>query len=198
MDTLPAFDENEFVMDSSAQARQAMDNRLYVNFYLRAVMNRHKSADAGRPIFDEEVYCRVITPGDKNTILDVPANSHYIGRFPKQYEAYKQHATVAQTGTPLEVWPQMTVGMVAELKAMHIHTVEALADLPDNLAQKIMGSHELRRKARAFLEAAKGEAENNRVIEQEKTISELKGQVAQLLAAAQAPILSSTKVEAKK
>ena len=46
---------------------------------------------------------------------------------------------------------------------MNISTVDQLAALDDSKAQKIMGSHELRRKAQVVPDAAKGEAENNKI-----------------------------------
>ena len=85
----------------------------------------------------------------------------------------------------------MTVSVVAELKAMNVHTVEQLADMPDQLAQKIMGSHSLRARAKVFLEAAAGEAVNSKMaMELEKRDSEidlLKKQMAELIQAANAP-----------
>ena len=168
--------------------RFAMDKKLYVNFYVRAVMSGFKSAQEGRPIFDEVDYIRIIIPGDKNSILDVPVDEQHKMRFEAQYDRFKKNQEQAVSGTPLEVWPQMTVGLVAELKAMNVHTVEQLADMPDQLAQKIMGSHALRTKAKTFLDAAAGEAGNSKLaLELEKRDNEidlLKKQMADLLAAA--------------
>jgi hypothetical protein len=93
------------------------------------------------------------------------------------------------TGTPLEQWPQMTVGMVASLKAMNVHTVEQLAEMSDQYAQQIMGNHDLRRKAKLFLDAAAGEAVNNKLQSEldkrDIEINQLKEQMAQLLAGQQ-------------
>lgn len=50
--------------------RNKMDIRLFKQFYKRAVLNRVRSAEAGRPIFDEVDYIRIIVPGSKD-ILDV-------------------------------------------------------------------------------------------------------------------------------
>ena len=90
----------------------------------------------------------------------------------------------------------MTVGMVAELKGMNIYTVDQLADLSDVLAQKIMGAHMWRQKARAFLEASSTEAIANKAAKQEATIAELQAQVAALLAAQKA-VPSPITVKAK-
>lgn len=181
---LQTYDEAAVMED---QARFALDKRLYVQFYVRAVMNHFKSAQEGRPIFDEKEYCRVIIPGDKNAVFDQPASDEQRMRFEAQYTRFKKGLEQAVTGTPLEMWPQMTVGQVAELKAINISTVEQLAEMSDETAQKIMGNHKLRLKAKAFLEAAAGEAKNSQLaMELEKRDSEiatLKNQMEQLLKA---------------
>jgi len=184
MEALQSYDQAA-VMDD--QPRFALDKKLYVQFRIEPVMNNFKSAEAGRPIFDELEFIRIIVPGDKNTIIDTKVTPEYKARFREKYEAFKRNAVQATSGTPLEVWPQMTVGLVAELKAMHITTVEQLADLPDQLAQKIMGSHQLRAKAKLFLEAAAGDAATTKLAaELEKRdieIEAMKAQLAQLVAA---------------
>jgi hypothetical protein len=192
---LPSYEDNA-VMSAEQEARWAGDKRLFVQFYRRAVMNQFKSSQEGRPIFDEKDYVRIIIPGDKNLVVDSEATAEYRMRFAAQYDRYKKNQEQAQSGTPLEVWPQMTVGMVAELKAMNVSTVEQLADLPDQLAQRIMGSHMWRQKAQAFLEAAKGEAANSKLaMELEKRdaqIATLQNQLDQILKAQSAERAAQT------
>lgn len=179
MDMLQTYDQAAVMED---QPRFALDKKLFVQFYLRAVLNNFKSAQEGRPIFDEVDYVRIIVPGDKNTVIDTKATPEYTTRFASRFELYKKNQSQAVTGTPLEVWPQMTVGQVAELKAMHIHTVEQLAELPDNLAQRIMGSHDLRRRAVAFLDLAAGDAANSKLsAELDKRDNEIELLKAQML-----------------
>lgn len=200
---LPGY-EDAAVMSAEQQARFAGDKRLFVQFYMRAVMNQFKSAQEGRPIFDEKEYVRIIIPGDKNTVIDTEATRvEKELRFPEQYARFKKNQEQSLSGTPLEVWPQMTVGMVAELKAMNVFTVEQLAELPDNLAQRIMGAHMWRKKAQAFLDAAAGDAKNSQLaMELEKRdaqIAALQNQLNQILkhqeleAAAKTPQAIATK-----
>lgn len=185
MDQLATYDQAAVMED---MPRHALDKKLFVQFYVKAVMNGFKSSEAGRPIFDEVDYIRVIIPGDKNNVVDTKVTEEHKMRFPAQYERFKKNQEQAVSGTPLEVWPQMTVGQVAELKAMHISTVEQLADLPDNLAQRIMGSHQLRAKAKVFLEAAAGEAVNTKMTaeleKRDNQIALMQEQLAQLTKAA--------------
>jgi hypothetical protein len=184
--TLPSYDESA-VMDNNQIARYAMDKKLVVNFYVRAVQNTFRTAQEGRPIFDESEFIRIIIPGDTKTIIDTKVTAEHRHRFADKYERFKKGLSQAQSGTPLEVWPQMTIGQVAELKAAGISTVEQLAELSDSNAQKFMGSHQLRQKAQAFLEAAAGDAANSKMAaELEKRdveISALKAQMEQILKA---------------
>lgn len=171
-DSLATYDQVAVMEDMPAYS---LDKKLYVNFYVRADLNSFKSAQEGRPIFDEVDYVRIIIPGDKNSILDTQVTEEHKHRFENQYQRFKKNQEQAVSGTPLEVWPQMTVGQVAELKAMNVHTVEQLADMPDQLAQKIMGNHGLRAKAKLFLDAAAGEAGNTKMVaELEKRDNEIK------------------------
>ncbi len=167
------------------QSRYAMDSKLYATFYIRPVMNAFKSSQEGRPIYEEKEYIRIIVPGDSKTTVDCPVTEEFRGRFEKQYEKFKKGLEQAVEGTPLEMWPQMTVGLCAELKAMNVITVEQLAALDDSKAQRIMGSYDLRRKAQLFLDAAKGEADNNKIAaelqKRDDEIALLKNQMAQLL-----------------
>ena len=171
MNDFQTYDEAQ---NQANQSRYAMDSKLYVTFYVRPVMHTFKSSQEGRPIYEEKEYVRIIVPGDSKTTVDCPVTDEFRMRFSKQYDKFKKGLEQAVVGTPLEMWPQMTVGLCAELKAMNISTVEQLAELDDSKAQRIMGSYDLRRKAQVFLDAAKGEAENNKiVVELEKRDAEI-------------------------
>lgn len=171
------------------------DGKLLVTFYRGVVHNPHKSSEAGRPIFDEHDFVRIIVPGDRSNIRDTKATAEHKMRFAKQWERYKAGQEQAQSGTPLEVWPQITVSMVATLKASGITTVEQLAGLSDTNAAQFMGSHELRRRAQTFLDAAKGEAVNTKLEaeleKRDQEISVLKQQMSELMAASKANTKSS-------
>jgi hypothetical protein len=184
---LPTYDDSANLAN---QARFAMDHKLYVQFYIRPVMNNFRSSEEGRPIYEEQEYIRIIVPGDSKTTVDCPVDDTFRMRFTKQYDKFKKGLEQAVDGTPLEMWPQMTVGLCAELKAMNVSTVEQLASLDDGKAQKIMGSYDLRRKAQAFLDAAQGEAANNKMVaeltKRDDEITLLKQQMAQLLEATKA------------
>lgn len=170
------------VMDNAPP--NALDDKLFVQFYVKAVMNNFKSAEAGRPIFDEKDFVRIIVPGDRNTVVDTVVSPEYAHRFRSRYEAFKRNQATPVTGTPLAIWPHISVGMRAELAAAHVTTVEQLAELPDNLAQRFMGINSLRQKAQTFLQAANDGAAASKLqlaLEQrDNEIEVLKRQMAEL------------------
>ena len=184
MSSNPTFDDaNNF----NNRARFAADSKLFVTFHVVPVINNFKSAQEGRPIYEEHEYITIIIPGESKTVVDTPVNDEFKSRFREQYARFKSGLEQSITGTPLEMWPQMTVGLCAELKAVNVRTVEQLAALDDSKASKFMGFHDLRRRAQAFLDAAQGEAASNKLtIELEKRDAEietLKAQMAQILQA---------------
>ena len=93
------------------QARYAMDNKLYVKFYIRPVMNAFKSNRKVVPSTRSKEYIKIIVPGDSKTTVDCPVTDEFRSRFEKQYEKFKKGLAQAVEGTPLEMWPQMTVGL---------------------------------------------------------------------------------------
>jgi hypothetical protein len=88
---------------------------------------------------------------------------------------------------PVEQWPQITRAQAMTLKAMHVHTVESLAEVHDGHIDKLgQNGRELRTKAKAFLElakdtaAAQAHAAENQALKDQ--IAELQRQFAQLSA----------------
>lgn len=159
-----AFDFSNQELDNPGNnARWAGDKRLMVRFYRRAVLNNVRSAEAGRQIYDETDYIHITTPGDRLSNIDAPVEAEHKVRFAELWERYQKQQTEPQTGTPVTMAPWISVSLAQELKAMGIHTVEALAELPDVHASKLMGGNEIRRKAKAFLDSAAAGAEQSRL-----------------------------------
>ena len=149
-------DTIDYQMNFQDNQQAEADKRLFVQFYKDAVKNEFKSKEAGRPIFDEHDFARVITPGSRDTIVvRVADGSDYALRFPTQWARYKAGQNQDVTGTPLSQLPWMSVGQVAEFAAVGCRTVEQLVGMPDNLSQKFMGHHQIKQRAQVYLDAAK-------------------------------------------
>ena len=142
------------------------DENLYAEFYIKPVKQNFASEEAGRPIFKDVVYVKIMTPSDQLSQIDTIAREDHKARFPRQW-AYFQNKQAGQqqvVGTPVGEWPQLTASAAAELRALKFYTVELIANANDSQLQKIgmiagMSPHSLRDKARAFLNLANDSAE---------------------------------------
>lgn len=150
-------------------------------FMTKPIYNEAKSKEAGRPIFDEVEIVEVWFSGDRTNRPRFEVTDEHRDRWPKEYAAFKSGSKISDSGTPLEHWPQMTVGKVAELKALGILTVEALAQMPDgNLGNLGMKARELREQARSYLQNAAGTADVQKMA---ATIAELQAKIERMEAA---------------
>lgn len=156
---------------------------------------------AGRPIYKEKVFIYITRPGAKSDLRrEVPMDEDgefikgdgsypsFPERFPRQWQQFKNKQEQTSEGMPLEMWPSLTKSQVLELKGTKIHTVEQLGSLPDSTLQNIgmMEIRKLRDKAKAYMEAARGnsglEAAMQTIDQQSIDIQALKNQLAELSA----------------
>ena len=145
---------------------QGADARLAVQFYKKSVKQDIASDEAGRPIFKEFDFVRIMIPGDNLTEIDTYAQESHKQRFPRQWAHYQNQVANHQdiVGTPLDQWPQVTRSQADELRGLKFHTVESIADCSDQQLQRIgmvagMSPHNFRLKAKAFLNLANDSAE---------------------------------------
>jgi hypothetical protein len=134
-------------------------NQLKVGFGLMPIEDKAESRKAGRPIFKDVEHIEILVPGDVKSRILRPASAKDRADFPRAYAAFKSQQVVAQQGTPIELWPQVTRGEALSLKAAGISTVEDLAEVHDGNLQKLgYGIREMRAKARAYVNQAKDTA----------------------------------------
>lgn len=155
----------------------AGDDKLLVFFHRHFVQNSEKSAEAGRPIYDDTDFIKIMTPGDRDNIIDRPIRDEDKFRFARQWQAYKNGDGDRVEGTPLAHWPQVTRGQVEEFKYFNVTTVEQLADLRDDTVQRMPGANRLKDLAKAYVATAAGEAP---LVEKQKQIDEQAAQIAAL------------------
>lgn len=167
------------------ESRFAADDRLYVTFSRKPKLMAHASREAGRAIYKEVDYIRIMVPGDKLTVIERELDEIDRRRFASRYEKWLAGAGNAIEGTPLASLPNMTPAKVEEYKFFNIHTVEQLAGAPDSLGQKFMGFNGDKRAAQAFLDLAKGNAPLEKMNEELKVrdaqIEDLRAQVDALM-----------------
>ena len=146
---------------SFGMASHGDDRGLFVEFSTRAVQMPWKSKEAGRPIYEDQAFITIDFPGDKTKRVDRPVKMEGDDsgpsdpeRFPRQWMLFQNQQDQASDGMPITEWAPLTKSQALELKAIKIHTVEALASLPDS-ACTWLGSRELRAKAQTWLESVR-------------------------------------------
>src|SRR5678809_267573 len=103
-----------------------------VGFGVQPVVDKRASDKAGHEVYKDVEYCRIVVPGDKQSLHHQPSTDVYRRRFPKAYADFKARQGSGEiVGLRIEMWPAIPRSMVLNLKAMHIHTVEALAEVHD-------------------------------------------------------------------
>jgi hypothetical protein len=125
-------------------------------FFTEAVRMDFKSKQAGRDIFEDREFVRILIPGDRRSAPVEPVGDEHKKRWPREYDAFKAGKAAPLEGTPLADWPQISRSRVEELAYFHIRTVEQLAAVNDAQLQQLgMGARELRERAKLFLEVAR-------------------------------------------
>jgi len=161
---------------------QNADSRLAVKFYKRAMKLEHESNEAGRPIFKDFDFVRIMVAGDNLTEIDTYAQESHKQRFPRQWLQYQatQDYSNEIIGTPVEQWPLISQSQAQELKGVKFMTVESIANASDLQLQRIgmiagMSPHAFRDKAKSFLNLASESAE---AAKRDEEINQLKQELA--------------------
>lgn len=186
--TTPTIFEDPSPIARPDESRFAMDDKLYVEFMREPVMHPGKSREAGRAIYEERDFVRIHVPGDKTTVCVEPMHEINMFRFRSRYEKWKAGQAEAVTGTPLSALPGMSPAKVEEYKFFKIVTIEQLAEANDQMGQKFMSFQGDKQRAKAFIEATKGNAPiehmNNELQKRDAEIENLKSMVEALQAQA--------------
>lgn len=178
------FDDNKGIQRFNHEE----DSRLHVRFYMEPVEQTARSIKEGRRIFEDTEFIEIMIPGDKLNIIKRQVFDMDRARFAQQYARFKQGLADQTVGTPLSELVFITAAKVKEYEYFGIKTVEQLAHAADgsDAGQRMMGFHQDKQKANAFLAAAKGSAPINELREKldnsEATVENLSRQLAELSA----------------
>jgi len=146
-----------------------------LRFFHDAIENKAKSAEAGRPIYDQVEMVSLINPGSRDELIK-KVDDRIRSQYSSAYEHWRKTQQQPSDGTPLEMVPFLNVAQVRELRALNVESLEHLAGLSDMLKQRIgMGATELVRKAQAYLTAASNSAGGGKTVAENE---ELKRRVA--------------------
>jgi hypothetical protein len=187
------------------------DDTLVVIFKHHANPNEAKSRAAGRLICDDVEVCEIRAPASRNTVSVHPATerSHwdvdpltgaqvevtYAERFSRQYRQFKAQSAQTVAGTPLSHAPFLTEGRRAELRALNVYTIEALASLDGQELKNIgQGGREQKNQALEFIERTKALVPN---LQLQAELDALKAQNAVLMEDLEAAKSSASEGEFK-
>jgi hypothetical protein len=164
------------------ETSQTGDASIVATFKHHAIKNDLRSLKEGRPIFDDIEVCVLRYPGSvASSVHPAMEMSHwaidpftgeqtkvtYAERFTRQYQQFKSHAQQTKSGTPLEHAAFLTEARRAELRALNIYTIEALADV-EGQPLKNLGPYgrDLKNKAIAYIAESKLAAPNLELVAQ--------------------------------
>lgn len=168
------------------------DRGMVAMFYNKAIHNPAKSAESGRPVYEDKVYIRIHPPGERLNIVDRPADDSHKRRFPVQWAQFQQNRQQLPEGTPVDLLYPDHPAVPATLRAHNVHTVEQLAELSANAIESVgMGAQRYVNDAKSYLEKANkgvGIAQHRRDLEErdqkistlERLIQEQSQQIAQM------------------
>lgn len=147
------------------------DMTLGVEFFVKPVENIRLSKEAGRAIYEDVEYVRIVLPGDSKMERVTRADEmHYVSherrqmtyaqRFKAAYDAFKDEREDFMHGTPLSAVTFVTPAQREELAEQKVRTVEQLAGLTDRAIGRMgPGWRERVEQAQAFLKRADATAE---------------------------------------
>lgn len=129
------------------------------------------SNSAGHPVFDAILVANIMGPGlAKSTATHVVRRKKVDGSVvntPRNLgallDAFDKQDAGGLAGTPLAEMTVLDSGYIATLKAMGVHTVEALANVNEVQAPNLMGFRKYKMAAQALLDQREGQAPLNKL-----------------------------------
>lgn len=151
-------------------------------------LNEAETKKQGRPIYDDQIVCEIRFAANKQTVGVFPANEvfrwqdepdgsrtplTYALAYNEQYQKFINGDGQSLSGTPLAELPFLTASKRLELKALNVHTAEALAAL-DGAPLKALGmqGREFQKQAAAYLEKASGTADYSHLVDENAALAE--------------------------
>lgn len=157
-----------------------------VGFGLMPEIDGKATKEAGHDCYKDVEYIKIAIPGERNSVYFQPATDRDRKRFPRAYAAFKSRGETPTEGTPIKEWAVISRSVALTLRAAHVTTVEALADIHDTHVDRLgFNARELRAKARLWLDERKGSAASMKVAQEKEALQKQ-------LAAMQSTLLAIT------
>jgi hypothetical protein len=162
------------------------DSLMHVEFYMFAPIDKWATEDAntnptGKSVrLPEQPFVRIMKPGDKDTILEVPVREDHKMRWPDKWLYFAMKNGLAEgdaadiPGWKLEEWPELIeqTEMIRDLQHMRFYTVEQIAGASDAQVQRMgMSGMGLREKAKRALMQRMDQATRDAIAERDAKIA---------------------------
>ena len=150
------------------------DKSLIVQFYADKKQDFAASQKAGTPIFVHKDMVRVIQIGEKDVAEYEADRGHppYKYRWPRQWEQYQKGVEQVPNGTPLDILFPSQPEIVATLAAIHVRTIQQLADISDTAIGNIPMGRSYVNTAKQFLGRANGSTEFHALKDENATLKD--------------------------
>jgi hypothetical protein len=161
--------------------------RPILRFYIEPVEQTALSAQEGRPVYKDVDMVGITNPGSRDEhVVNAEKKAKTDEYIAWAYKKWKATQEQVVDGTPVETVPFLGKAVVLELKAINIHTLEQLALAPEPALQRMMGLRDLKKKAEAYMAAAKDSAVvtkmQHELSQRDHEIAALKASMAQMSA----------------
>lgn len=108
---------------------KAVKDRTKARFEERPFLDKAKTEEAGRPIYENRIYVCIKCP--KRDPIDLIAKDHHKKRFPRAWQEFRRVQKMTSEGevqgTPVLEWNGIPATQARELYAMGFLSVESLA-----------------------------------------------------------------------
>lgn len=155
------------------------DDLLWVQFSTKAVQHNFETQLQGRPIFIDEDWIEIRTPGNSYNIIERPVVEADKVKFPRQWAFFQQTKSQdgQNSGTPLSQWPYLRPSQIEELRALNFRSVEQIAFASDEQVARVgmlagMAPLAFRERAKLYLEAARDNAHAVKQADENKALKE--------------------------
>jgi len=141
------------IMNGTSQAKKRYHGA-NVNFFNAYNLNRQKTVEAGREIYDEIPSISIQFPGHDVTVRKIEQQD--IVEYPEKYAAFMAGNEPVESGTPLATWTLMNGAAMKELAYLGFKTVEQLAEADDETKRKLGPLGKFCKLAKEWIDSAGG------------------------------------------
>ena len=127
-------------------------NNVHVEFHKQPYQLGKKSREAGRPIYEDRDYIRIMIPGQPKQVVDRQVQEKDKIEYAQTWGAYIAGEEAHIIGTPVDHIPGISVSVVKALQHLNIVSVEQMAEANEIALQKVgHGARDLQSRAKAYL-----------------------------------------------